>query len=86
MGKVIVLLLLIGSLSGCGLTGEGHILVAGDAQGMRSFGDALNGLVTNGKASADQDTAHWIARKSEDVQLTTRAGQGFWQKLVGGEK
>lgn len=76
--------------SGCGALSlpspaqEGTIMLAADAKGMKAFGDTLNGLVTNGKASPDQDTAHWIARKAEMDNETKRAQvPGFWQKLIG---
>ena len=79
-------------MSGCGMvnlpspTQEGNIVIAGDAKGMRAFGDVMNGMITNGKASPDQDTAHWQHRKNEVNNETVRAQTpGFWQKLVGGQ-
>ena len=78
-------------VSGCGAysmpspTQDGHIMIAADAKGMKAFGDVFNGAITNGKASPDQDTAHWQHRKAE-VQADVAVAQapGFWQKLVGG--
>jgi len=51
---------------------DGHIAIMADAKGMRAFMDGANGFITNGKASPDQDTAHWIARKAEEREITTR--------------
>jgi hypothetical protein len=67
-------------LSACGVAytpspfGEGHVMLAGDAAGIRAFGDAANGLITNGKATADKDTAYWISRKQQEVEITRRTG------------
>lgn len=77
MRLAILLVLLL--VSGCGAIytpnpmHEGHIAVMADAKGMRSFMDGMNGFITNGKASPDQDTAHWIHRKAEEREHTTRA-------------
>lgn len=72
---------------------DGHIAVMADAKGMRSFMDGMNGMITNGKASPDQDTAHWIARKQEEQQVTIRhTSPGFLSGLfarpakAGGEQ
>lgn len=51
---------------------DGHIAVIADAPGMRAMMDGMNGLVTNGKASPDKDTAHWIHRKAEEREHTMR--------------
>lgn len=74
-----------GSVSMPSPSQDGHIMIAADAKGMQAFGDVFNGAITNGKASPDQDTAHWQHRKAEVIADTARAQTpGFWQKLVGG--
>lgn len=68
------------------LNGDGHIALIADAEGMRAFGDTMNGMITNGKASPDKDTAHWQNRQVQEVERTKRiTSQGFWQKLTGNE-
>jgi len=71
---------------------EGFFAMHGDARGLRAFGDTLNGMITNGKANPDSDTAHWNNRRLEDQEVTKRelirkssgpAPKGLWQKLFG---
>lgn len=69
---------------------DGYISVQGDARGMRAFGDAMNGLITNGKATPDMDTPFYVNRRAEDAEITKRVmieesepPQGLWQKLWG---
>jgi hypothetical protein len=51
---------------------------------MQAFGDTMNGMITNGKASPDVDTAAWKVRKIQEDNETTRSvTPGFWGKLVG---
>lgn len=80
------------AMTGCGVVStpspfaDGHVTITGDAQGIRSFMDGMNGMITNGKASPDQDTAHWIARKHEEEQVTRRKfSPGLFQKLFSAE-
>lgn len=78
MKKVLICLPLALALGACGAIytpnplHEGHIAVMADAKGMRAMMDGMNGMITNGKASADQDTAHWIHRKAEEREHTLR--------------
>lgn len=66
---------------------NGSVTLSGDAKGVRALLDGMNGMITNGKASPDQDTAHWIHRKAEDQEDTKRAyAPGFIGKLFGGSK
>ncbi len=66
---------------------DGHFMMAGDAKGVRAFGDTLNGLITNGKASPDIDTPHWATRRSQESEETKRVyAPGFFQKLFSTEK
>lgn len=84
--------------SGCSIVGsdhtgvwdDGYISIAGDARGMRAFGDAMNGLITNGKATPDADTPFYANRRLEDQEITKRrlietnpAPQGLWQRMWG---
>jgi hypothetical protein len=78
---------LAGSLSACGTmsthmpTEHGRILIDADAKGMQAFGDVLNGMVTNGKASPDKDTAHWQLRKKQAREETV---QRYAPSFLGG--
>lgn len=74
-------------ITGCGMTSsaafsDGYINISADKEGMRAFGDTLNGMITNGKASPDKDTSHWITRRDQEIQTSRRQAEGFWQKLV----
>lgn len=82
-------------LTGCGVISlpspeaDGNILIQADAKGMAAFGDVMNGLVTNGKATPDVDTPAWSARRHDVSNETARVAivsrqVGFWQKLFGG--
>lgn len=78
-------------LSGCGVVSlpspmqRGHILVSGDAEGMRAFGDTINGLVSEGKASADIKGAYWQHREATEAQETARAMRpSILENLFGG--
>lgn len=76
--KTLTLIAMIGSLAACGSTiggagsEYGHIAINADAEGMRAFGDSLNALVTNGKASPDKETDAWTARKLQEREVTAR--------------
>lgn len=69
------------SLTHC--TPREHARLEGSPAGLRAMFDGMNGMITNGKATPDQDTAHWIHRKAEDKELTTRNrdGRTMWQKI-----
>lgn len=46
----------------------------GTTKGLQAFGDTLNGLITNGKASADaNDTPYYEHRRKQEVEETTRS-------------
>lgn len=61
---------------------DGHIAIAADAKGMRAFGDSLNGLIVNGKASPDVKGAHFQFRELEEQEGTKRLfAPNFMQKL-----
>ena len=63
---------------------EGRILIDADAKGMQAFYDGNNGLISNGKASADIESAHWKLRKKQEVEVTKREfSPSFWDKLTG---
>lgn len=45
---------------------HGRVLLYADEKGMQAFGDSLNSLITNGKASADtQDTPAYNLRREQ---------------------
>jgi len=84
--KVVIGMIAVVTLSGCGvLRDNGQVTLMADAKGMRAFSDALNGLVTNGKASPDADTASWQARRMEMRETTKRQfarSPSLWEKLT----
>lgn len=76
MRKVIVatvVFFVVCMLSSCGpmLAGDnGYVTCEGDAKGMAAFLDGMNGMITNGKASPDQGTAHWTTRQAQGKDVT----------------
>lgn len=74
MKSVIVLAIAMVGLSACGMTVNPpeHITVSGSPEGMRAFGDAMSGLIINGKASPDKKTAHTIMRTAQEKEITKR--------------
>ena len=85
--RIGIMAALAGSLSACGTmsthmpTDSGRIVIDADAKGMQAFGDVLNGMVTNGKASPDKDTAHWQLRKRQAREETV---QQYAPSFLGG--
>jgi hypothetical protein len=93
MKKVILAVLIATSSTGClGFTPSpfqrGNVVLAGDADGIESLMDGLNGFVANG---ATQDpmgnSAHWEHRKHQEAQRTRRSCSncGFFNKLTGSQ-
>ncbi len=82
--KQILFLSSILLLSGCGavMTTGDHASLSGSPEGIRAMMDGFGGLITDGKASPDQDTAHWIARKEQEKELTKRSmAPGFFSTI-----
>ena len=56
---------------GCTLNGEnlfagdetGRFLLSSDAEGMRAFGEAMNGLVVTGKSAPNEEDSYWTTQK-----------------------
>lgn len=86
-----VLGILAGSLSACGAnvrlpSSQGYIHLEGDAKGVQAFFDGENGFITNGKASPDSTSAHWVARKQQEQEVTKREfAPSFLDKLMGND-
>lgn len=77
------------TLTNCGMATtsplrKGSIAISADAEGMRSFGDTLNALITNGKQSPDSKSAAWEVREAQEKELTTR--ETFVDNLFGETK
>lgn len=68
-----------GFLVGCG----GFYATLGTKEAIRAHYDGQNGFITNGKASPDRDTAHWISRK---LETTKDAEPGFIASLFKSEE
>jgi len=91
--KSILLAGIVMGLSACGTmsshlpTDNGRIIIDADAKGMQAFGDVLNGMVTNGKASPDKDTAHWQLRKKQAREETVQQyAPSFLEGIFSSEK
>lgn len=73
--KMIVVAGLV-ALTGCAgnlsVAGE-QATLSGSPEGLRAMFDGMNGIITNGKASPDKTTAHWIARNEQEKERTKRA-------------
>jgi len=64
---------------------KGNVVLAGDAEGIESLMDGLNGFVANGHTQDSMgDSAHWKHRKEQESQRTRRSG--IFQKLTSTEK
>lgn len=63
---------------GCG----GFYATLGTKEAIRAHYDGQNGFITNGKASPDKDTAHWISRK---LETNKDAESGFIASLFKSE-
>lgn len=89
MNKVIVITVVaLIATTGCGgalhVANDGATLT-GSPEGIRAMMDGFGGLITDGKASPDQDTAHWIARKDQEKEITKRSlAPGFLAGLFKG--
>ena len=76
VGLVLSSLLWLGigyALSGCSLGQQGHVVLAADAQGMRAFADALNGMIAQGKARPGATGAYFAHRNIREGEETRRA-------------
>lgn len=72
---MVVLVVSVVALSGC----AGNLSVAhesatlsGSPEGLRAMFDGMNGMISNGKASPDRNTAHWQSRKEQEKEKTKR--------------
>jgi hypothetical protein len=88
MKIIIIPFLLSAVLSGCmaftpSPFQKGSVVLAGDAEGVESLMDGLNGLVANGHTQDSMgDSAHWRHRANQEVQRSKRLG--VFQKLTEG--
>jgi hypothetical protein len=86
----IKLLLIAGTSTGCGIATHGGeaISITGSPEGIRAYHEGLNGLITNGKASADApDTPYYQLRRQQSAMrsFTSFGGNGSNNApLVGG--
>lgn len=87
--KTIIFITLTTALSGCmaftpSPFQRGSVVLAGDAEGVESLMDGLNGLVANGHTQDSiGDSAHWRHRASQEVQRSKRLG--VFQKLTNSD-
>jgi hypothetical protein len=93
MTKVIVALIGVTALTGCGMafggaTGDGFTM-SGTAEGLRAFYDGNNGLITNARTQDPEgNSAHWQMRAVQEQEQTKRkcANCGFLGKLFSKEQ
>lgn len=88
--RIIIFLTLSAAMTGCMSFApspfqRGNVVLAGDADGIESLMDGLNGFVANGNTQDSiGDSAHWRHRREQENQRSRRAG--FFQKLTATEK
>lgn len=77
-GAVIGSIGVMAAFSGCHLT-------VGTPEGIREYHRGLNGMITEGKTSADKESAYWQTQKKQDTEETTRSiAPGFLGGLFKG--
>lgn len=92
MKRLMIGILLASLVTGCSQMshsggGDGYINIMADAKGMQAFGDMQNGMITNGKASPDKNTAHWMTRNVQEREATRRIlAPTFLDNLFGSSK
>ena len=92
MTKLLIGLIGIAALSGCGMafggaTGDGFTM-SGTAEGLRAFYDGNNGLITNSRTQDPEgNSAHWQMRAVQEQEQTKRkcSNCGFLGKLFSKE-
>lgn len=86
--KALILGSLIIGLSACtsGFSAGDGMVLAGSPEAIQSFGDMLNGFISNTKTvREDGDSSHWQLRKEQETERTKRLiPPSFWSKLTGG--
>jgi hypothetical protein len=91
MTRIIIGLVAVAALSGCaigGVTGDGFTM-SGSAEGIRSYFDGMNGIVTNTKTTDPEgNSAHWEMRAVQEQEQTKRkcSNCGFLGKLFSPRK
>lgn len=88
---VIMLGLAATTMSACSTSstmfGGSDIQISATEEGMRAYGDHLNAIITNGKASADaQDTPAYELRRNQESGRTMRATAKYSQYKAKGSK
>lgn len=70
-GRLAMLGALCLAVSGCSMNGEnlfageeqGRFTLSADAEGMRAFGEAMNGLVVTGKSAPNHQDSYFITQQ-----------------------
>ena len=78
---------ILATLTGCGMTAHSgeHFQLSGSPEGIRAFGDTLNGALKTAKESPDANNQYFQSRGFYESQVSIRASQpGFFQKLFKG--
>lgn len=88
--NLVVLGILLIGLTACGAQvripgSQGYVHMEGEKE-IKAFFDGQNGMITNGKASADKDTAHWATRRAQEAEVTRRDfAPSLLDKLMGNQ-
>lgn len=92
MTRIIVALIAVTALTGCGLATGGVVgdgfTMSGTAEGVRAYFDGMNGIVTNTKTTDPEgNSAHWQMRAVQEQEQTKRkcSNCGFLGKLFSKE-
>jgi len=77
MKKVIAVALVATMLTGCpalsaNVRPRDYVHFEGTPAGVRAWNDGQSGLITNGKASPDEDTSYYVNRRQEEFEITER--------------
>ena len=74
------------SVTGCGaaMHSGDHFVLSGTPEGIRAFGDTLNGAMKTAKEAPDAGNQYFQARGFYEAQVTQRNAQpGLFQKMFG---
>lgn len=87
--KKVILLGLLASMTGCGVMGHAgdHFQLSGTPEGIRAFGDTLNGAMKTAKESHDAENQFLGYRAVQEREITKRkTSPNFIQQLFHGSK
>lgn len=87
--RKVILLGSIALMTGCGVMGHAgdHFQLSGTPDGIRAFGDTLNGAMKTAKEGHDSENQFLGYRAAQEREITKRkTAPGFIEKLFHGSK